>query len=204
MKRKERILREKYISPEQRQKIIDGIRLRWKYIIMEYQKIINLWDNTQNDSSKYRKRNWDGINDEWRGMHDCNSDIKFKTSIIRSNLCDYSDTCIDTIKETITVPNKPAQDAAAYNTNKKVIFKRPLFTKCVIKINNTQLGDAQGIDIVMPMYNLIEYSDAYLKISGYSWQYYRDEPSLDNNRNIIDFPTNNKGILSRFKQQITG
>ena len=64
MKRKERILREKYISPEQRQKIIDGIRLRWKYIIMEYQKIINLWDNTQNDSSKYRKRNWDGINDE--------------------------------------------------------------------------------------------------------------------------------------------
>ena len=57
----------------------------------------------------------------------------------------------------------------------------------------------------MPMYNLIEYSDAYLKTSGCSWQCYRDEPSLDNNKNIIDFPTNNnKSILSRFKQQITG
>ena len=61
-------------------------------------------------------------------------------------------------KRNITVPNKPAQDAAVYNTNKKVIFKRPLFTKCVSKINNTQLGDAQGIDIVIPMYNIIEYS----------------------------------------------
>ena len=60
----------------------------------------NLWENTQNESSKFKKRNWDGINDECRqGTHDYNSDIKFKTSIIRSNLCDYSDTCIETIKE---------------------------------------------------------------------------------------------------------
>ena len=75
--------------------------------------------NTQNESSNFGKRNWDGINDEWRGMHDYNSDIKFKTSIIRSNLCDYSDTCIETIRETITFPNKPAQNAAVYNTKKK-------------------------------------------------------------------------------------
>ena len=75
--------------------------------------------NTQNESSNFRKRNWDGINDEWRGMHDYNSDIKFKTSIIRSNLCDYSDTCMETIRETIIFPNKPAQNAAVYNTKKK-------------------------------------------------------------------------------------
>ena len=52
-------------------------------------------------------------------MHDYNSDIKFKTSIIKSNLCDYSDTCMETIRETIIFPNKPAQNAAVYNTKKK-------------------------------------------------------------------------------------
>ena len=58
----------------------------------------------------------------------------------------------------------------------------------------------------MPMYNLIEYSDVYSKTSGSLWQYYRDEPALDNNNNnIIDFPVNdNNSILFKFKQQITG
>ena len=57
----------------------------------------------------------------------------------------------------------------------------------------------------MPMYNLIEYSDAYLKKLGSLWQFYRDEPTLDNNNNITDFPTNkNNGISFKFKQQIAG
>ena len=52
----------------------------------------------------------------------------------------------------------------------------------------------------MPMYYLIEYSDAYLKTSGSLWQYYRDELALDNNNNIIDFPANNNNsILFKFK-----
>ena len=55
----------------------------------------------------------------------------------------------------------------------------------------------------MPMYNFIEYSDAYSKISGSLWQYYRDEPALDNN--IIDFPANkNNSVSFKLKQQITG
>ena len=57
----------------------------------------------------------------------------------------------------------------------------------------------------MPMYNLIEYGDDYLKTSGSLWQYYRDEPVLDNNNNIIDFPANNNNSISfNFKQEITG
>ena len=69
------------------------------------------------------------------------------------------------------------------------------------KINNTQIDDAQDIDLVMPMYNLIEYSDVSWKTLGSLWQYYRDEPVLDNNSNITDFPPS---ISFKFKQQITG
>ena len=63
---------------------------------MEYQKIINLLDDTTNQLSKFRTRNWVEINDESRGVYNCNSDLKFKTSTIRSNLCDYNDTYIHT------------------------------------------------------------------------------------------------------------
>ena len=56
----------------------------------------------------------------------------------------------------------------------------------------------------MPMYNLPEYSNAYSKTSGGLWQYYRGEPALDNNGNIIDFLTDNNGASFKFKQKITG
>ena len=92
------------------------------------------------------------------------------------------------------------------NTNKKVIFKNcaPL-TDCITEINNTQVDDAQKSDIVMPMYNLIEYSVAYSNTSESLWQYYRDEPGLDTNNNIIDFSANNNISPSiKFKTQIRG
>ena len=57
---------------------------------MEYQKITNLLDGTTNQPSKFRTRNWVEINDESKGRYD-NSNIRFKTTMIRSNLCDYSD-----------------------------------------------------------------------------------------------------------------
>ena len=68
---------------------------------MEYQKIVNLLDNTSNQPSKYRTRNWVEINDNWRGTY-TNSDIKFKPTMLKSNLCDYSDAYI-LAKGTITV-----------------------------------------------------------------------------------------------------
>ena len=59
---------------------------------MEYQEMINLLDNTLNQSSKFRTKNWVEINDEFRGTHNTNSQIEFKTAVLKSRLCDYSDT----------------------------------------------------------------------------------------------------------------
>ena len=89
---------------------------------MGYQKIINLLEDTKNQPSKFRTRNWVGKNDESRGTYDVNNDIKFKSSMIRSNLCDYSYAYIH-VKATITVPNTAAAAAHINNTNKKVKFK---------------------------------------------------------------------------------
>ena len=171
---------------------------------MEYQKITNLLDDTTNQLSKFRRRNWVEINDESKVKYS-NRNIRFKTSMIKSNLCDYSDAYI-LVKGTITVPNMAAATVAVNNTNKKVIFKNcaPL-TDCITEINSTQVDDAQEIDIVMSVHNLVEYSDAYLKTSGSLWLYYEDEPALDNNNNTIDFPEdNNNSISFKFKQKITG
>ena len=86
--------------------------------------------------------------------------------MLKSSLCDYSDAYILN-KETITVTNTAAADADANNTNKKVIFKNcALFTNCMNEINNTQVENVKDIDIVMNMYNLIEYSNNYAKTSG--------------------------------------
>ena len=86
--------------------------------------------------------------------------------MVRSVLFDYSDAYIH-FKGTIAVPNTAAAAAPVKNTNKKVIFKNCApFTNCITEIINTQVDDAHNIDTVMPMYNLIEYSDAYLKTSG--------------------------------------
>ena len=132
---------------------------------MEYQKIIRLLDETTNQPSKFRTKNWVEINDESKGRYN-NSNIRFKTSTIRSSLCDYSDAYI-LVKGTTIVPNMAAAGAAVNNTNKNVIFKNfDPFTDCITEINNTQVDDAQKIDIVMPMYNLIEYCDANSKTSG--------------------------------------
>ena len=122
---------------------------------MEYQKIANLLDVASNQQSKFRTKNWDDLNDESRGTFSVNRQINFKTSMLRSSLCDYSDAYI-LVKGNITVNNTAADGAAANNTNKKVIFKNCApFTDCTSKINNTQVDDGKDIDIVMPIYNLL-------------------------------------------------
>ena len=86
--------------------------------------------------------------------------------MLRSNLCGYSDAYILAKRNTV-VNNTAGAGAAANNTNKKVIFKNCApFTNCICKIINTQIDNAEYIDIVMPMYNLIEYNDNYSKTSG--------------------------------------
>ena len=146
---------------------------------MEYQEIINLLDNTQNEPSKFITRNWVEINDESRGTYKASNQIKFKSSMIRSNLCDYSDAYI-LVSGTVTTDEEGDNDTAkqADERYEGVIFKNcGPFTKCISNINNTQIDNAKDIDVVTPMYNLIEYSDKYSKTSGRLWQYYRHEPS---------------------------
>ena len=107
--------------------------------------------------------------------------------MLRFNLCDYSDAYI-LVKGNITVNNTAAEGAAATNTNKKVIFENCApFTNCVSKISNAQIDDTEYIDIVMPMYNLIEYSDDYSKTSGSLSQYCQEIPTVNNAGNIVDF-----------------
>ena len=154
---------------------------------MEYQKIANLLNDGSNKPSKFRTRNWVEINDEARGTHSHNKQIKFKTSMLRSSLCDYSD-AYTLVKGNITVNNTAADDAAANNTNKKVIFKNCApFTSCINKISNTQIDNAECIDIIMPMHNLIEYSDNYSKTSEGIWQYCKETAAVNNEGAIVDF-----------------
>ena len=136
---------------------------------MEYQKIINLLDNIPNEPTKFRTKNWVEINDESRGTYNTNSQIRFKTSILRSILCDYIDAYM-LVKGTIAVANTAAAGQAANNADKKVMFKNCVpFTSCISRANNTQIDDTPYIDVVMPMYNLIEYSDNSSKTSGIFW-----------------------------------
>ena len=100
--------------------------------------------------------------------------------MLKSSLCDYSDAYI-LVKERITITGARDNAAArqADERNKGVIFKSCApFINCKSEINNTEIDNAKDIDIVLPMYNLIEYSDNYVKASGSLWQYYKDEQNL--------------------------
>ena len=124
---------------------------------MKYQKTAHMLESTSDNLSKFKTRNWVEINDESRGNY-TNSDIRFKTTMLRSNLCDYADSYI-LVKGTITITGA-GNDAAARQADERdkgVTFKSCApFTKCITRINNTDIDNAHDTDIVMPMYNLIE------------------------------------------------
>ena len=153
-------------------------------------------ENTPNQPSKFRTKDWIEMNDESSGTCNVNSQIKFKTSMLRSNLCDYSDEYI-LVSATITVPNTAAAAAAAAaNNSKNIMIKHCVpFTNCISEINNRQINNVKDIDIIMPIYNLIEYSDNYSKASGNLWHYYRDEPFLNANGSIADLPAEITTVL---------
>ena len=149
-------------------------------------------------------KNWVEINNESRGTYNTNSQIKFKTTMLKSSLSDYSDAYI-LVKGTITVNNTVAEDADAYDTNKKAIFKNCApFINCRSEINNTQVDNAKDIDIVMPKHNLIKYSGNYSKPSGSLWQYCKDVPAVDNNGAIVNFAENNLTNSFNFKVKMLG
>ena len=152
--------------------------------------------NTPNQASKFKTKNCLKINDESRETYNENNQIRFKISMLRSGLCDYSDPYI-LVKRTITVA--PATATVANNANRLVIFRNCVpFTNCISRINRTHVDDALDIDLVMPMYNLIEYSDHRTKSSVILWQFARDELDLNDDGEIVNFTAVN-AITNSFK-----
>ena len=126
--------------------------------------------------------------------------IRFKTSMLRSDLCDFSDTYI-VVKGTITVTGTNNRS----RKNRPLAFKNNApFISCISKINNTLIDNAGNLVVAMPMYNLIKHSKNYRKTTGSLWNYYRDELSDDTSTN------NNPNInvinseSFKYKTSITG
>ena len=145
---------------------------------MEHQKITNLFDNTSNQLSRFRTKNWVKINGDRNGTNDKKNLQKFKTAMLNTSLCDYSDAYI-LVEGRINAVGQGADAAAtaADRNDKEVAFKNCApFIECISKINNAEVDDAEDVDIVMPMYNLLEYNENYTKTSDSLWQYRRDEP----------------------------
>ena len=149
---------------------------------------------TQNDpDNEFARRKWYVINDQnntdyGEGNEDSTT-IKFETKIIKSNLCDYSDTYILVTGDIRAIGG---------NANTKVAFKNCApFTKCVTHINDQHVDNADDLDIVMPIYNLNEYSNNYSDTSGSLWQFKRYEQNM-NNKNPVNV---NTADSSSFKYQ---
>ena len=161
-----RLALKRYLSPKERQQIIDKLKLVQQYNngIPKNSKFVGQQScaSASNQPSKFRTKDWVEINDESRGTY-TDSDIRFKTALLRSDLCDYANAYI-LVQGTITITG--AGDAAAAREadkrDKGVTFKNcALLTKCVSRINNTDIDNAKDVDIVTPMYKLTEYSDIY-------------------------------------------
>ena len=157
---------------------------------MEYDKINNLLLSEESENlSKFVTREYVKVN-SLSNTYDENKSIRFKTPMLRSDLCDYADAYI-LIKGTITVNGViNGVENEIIRRNRKMILKNNApFVSCVTRINNEFIEDADDLDIVMPMYNLLEYSKNYIKTIGSLYNYYRDELSDDNNPN--NFPNTN-------------
>ena len=165
---------------------------------MEFQKIVNFLDTSSDnkDLPTFVTKKWIEVYDQSEGNYKVNKEISFKTSMLRSDLCGFSDAYI-VVKGDITVTKKkftaddidaPNNTAANVNTtnttnnnafgNKKLVFKNNApFINCILKINGVKIDNADDLDVVMPMYNLLEYSKNYRKTTGSLWDYYRDQPN---------------------------
>ena len=155
---------------------------------METQKIINLLNKNDVESRKFTTRKWYVINDtnnrDYGGLNNNNpSTVKFETKVRKPNFCDYSDAYI-LVTGTISV--------VGGNDNNKVAFKNCApFTKCTVQINDEYVEEADNLDIIAPMYNLIEHSDNYQDSSATLYQYKRDEPP---NGNVVITANNSKSF----------
>ena len=151
---------------------------------MGYNKITNLLGKLDKDEiPKFTTIKWIEIFDQSKGTYNKNKDIRFKTNQLRDNLCDFDDAYI-VVTGKITATN-PGNDDNVYNRNVSLKNSAPFFN-CTLKINSQLIGDAQDLDIVMLMYNLLYYSKNFRKTTGSFWNYYPNKPKSghDNNANL--------------------
>ena len=119
---------------------------------MEFQKIVNLFDTAfdHKDLLRFVTKKWVEVYDQSGGSYNVNKEIRIETSMLRSDLCDFSDTYI-VVKGVIVVT-----DRDNVKRNKSVAFKNNApFINCISKINGVKIDDAEDLDVVMPMYNLL-------------------------------------------------
>ena len=158
---------------------------------METQKIANSLNDSDNENSNFATQKWYIIDSESNGNYSHHNPIKFLTKSIESSLCDYSDA-------NILITGNINVTGGDHNT--KVIFKNcTSFEKCSTEIDGTLAVETNVINITMPMYNLIEYSDNYSDTSGSLWNFKRDE--IINNANVTN---DNNAPLFKYRANLTG
>ena len=151
---------------------------------MEYDKINNLLGNESENLSRFVTGDYVRVN-SLSSTYDINKSIRFKTPMLRSDLCDYADAYI-LVNGISTVAGNQLRD----RQNRPLILKdNAPFVSCITRINNELIEDADDLDIVMPMYNLLEYIKNYRKTIGSLYNYYRDE--LNDDANLNNFANNN-------------
>ena len=169
---------------------------------MEYDKINNLLGSQSEKLSKFVTREYVKVN-SLSNTYNENKSIRFKTPMPRSDLCDYADAYI-LINGTITVTaNEGANNIRDKKSRPLILKNNAPFVSCITKINNELIEDAEDLDIVMPMYNLLEYSKNYKKTIGSLYNYYRDELTNDVNNNFANINVVNSNAFE-YKNKITG
>ena len=169
---------------------------------MEFNKINNLLGPAHDKVPSFITKEWIEVQSQSGNTYNTSKPIKFKTSMLRSDLCDYSDAYVwVTGKITVTNPNDNA------NFNKELTLKNNApFISCISKINGELVENAEDLNIIMPMYNLLEYSKNCEKTSGSLFNYYRDQPSeliIGDGDNAINISIRNSKSFD-FKTKITG
>ena len=142
---------------------------------MKFQKIVNFLDTIPNDKNlpKFATKKCTEVYDQSERNYSPSKEIRIKTSVLSSNLCDYSDSYI-VVKGTITTED----DNNANKRNKNLAFKNNApFINCTSKINGVKIDNAEDLAVVIPTYSLLERRKNYGKTTGSLWNYYRDEPS---------------------------
>ena len=169
---------------------------------MEYDKINNLLGNKSENLSKFVTRQYVKVN-SLSNTYNENKSIRFKTPMLRSDLCGYADAHI-LVNGTITVTANAGANNIRNKKDRKLILKNNVpFVSCITRINNELIEDADDLDIVMPMYNLLEYSKNYRKTIGSLYNYYRDELTNDNNNNFANRNVVNSNAF-KYENKIIG